>query len=58
MIYTVLGLVILILDVAALLQVVRSDLQVGRTVLWIAVILLLPIVGIVLWFYWGRPQKR
>jgi len=54
MVYTVLGYVILILDVAAILQVVQSDLQVGRMLFWIAVILLLPIVGIILWFYLGQ----
>ena len=48
-----LGLIILILDVWAIVRVVGSNASTGTKVLWIVVILLLPILGLILWFLLG-----
>ena len=48
------GAVILLLDIFAIVSVLLGSSEVLRKLLWIAVILLLPIVGMVLYFLIGR----
>ena len=48
------GAVILLLDIFAIVSVLLGSSEVVRKLLWIAVILLLPIVGMVLYFLIGR----
>ena len=48
-----LGLIILILDVWAIVRVVGSTASTGAKVLWIVLILVLPIVGLILWYLFG-----
>jgi hypothetical protein len=50
------GLIILVLDVYAIVQVFSSSASTGSKVLWTVLILLLPIVGVILWFLLG-PKK-
>lgn len=47
------GLLVLILDVWAIIRVVGSRASTGTKVLWTVVILLLPILGVILWFFFG-----
>ena len=51
---SLLGVVILLLDIFAIGSVLLGSSEVLRKLLWIAVILLLPIVGMVLYFLIGR----
>lgn len=48
-----LGLVILVLDVWAIVKTLSSSASTGSKVLWIVVILVLPIIGLVLWWLMG-----
>ncbi len=48
------GAVILILDIFAIVSVLVGKSGVMRKLFWIAVILLLPLVGMVLYFLVGR----
>ena len=48
------GTVILLLDIFAIGSVLLGSSEVLRKLLWIAVILLLPVVGMVLYFLIGR----
>tara|TARA_R110002111_G_scaffold11662_4_gene35740 strand:+ start:573 stop:755 length:183 start_codon:yes stop_codon:yes gene_type:complete len=50
------GLIILILDVFAIVKVTQSSASTGLKVFWIVIILLLPILGLILWFLLG-PQS-
>ncbi|AEJ12053.1 conserved hypothetical protein [Pseudomonas putida S16] len=43
------GLIILALDIWAILNVIKSGSEVGIKVLWILLIALLPVVGLVIW---------
>lgn len=45
-----LALIVLVGDVLAIVQVWRSRIEVGRKIIWSLVILLLPVVGLVMWF--------
>ena len=48
------GTVVLLLDIFAIVSVLLGRSEVIRKLLWIAVILLLPVVGMVLYFLIGR----
>ena len=48
------GAVILILDIFAMVSVLLGNTGALRKLIWIALILLLPIVGMVLYFLFGR----
>ena len=53
------GLLVLIADVWAIVSIVQSAASTGKKVLWIVLVLLLPIVGLILWFLLGpRVGKR
>jgi hypothetical protein len=47
------GLLILILDVYAIVKTVQSNAGTAAKVAWIVVILLLPVLGLLLWFLFG-----
>lgn len=51
------GLILLILDVWAIVKVTQSSATTGNKVLWIVLILILPLVGLILWFFLG-PRER
>ena len=55
-----LGLIILILDIWAIVNVVTSSNGIISKILWIIVILILPILGFVIWLLFGprRPRYR
>ncbi len=50
------GLIILVLDIWAIVNVVGSAATTGAKVLWVVIILLLPLLGLILWFFLG-PKK-
>jgi len=47
------GLLVLVLDVFAIVKTVQSSAETGKKVVWIVIILLLPLVGAVLWWFMG-----
>jgi hypothetical protein len=53
---TLIGLVVLVLDIIAIIDVLKSSMATGKKVLWIILILVLPIVGMVLYFLIGKKQ--
>ena len=52
-----LGLVILVLDIIAIVDAVKSSMDTGKKVLWIILILVLPVVGLILYFVLGKKKK-
>ncbi len=52
-----LGLVILGLDIWAIIDCVKSSLTTGMKVLWIVLILILPVIGLLLYFLVGKKAK-
>ena len=52
-----LGLLILAADIWAIVSVVQSAASTGKKVLWILLILILPVVGLILWFLLGPRGK-
>ena len=52
-----LGLAILILDIIAIVDAAKSNLDSGKKALWIILILILPLIGLILYFLVGRKKK-
>ena len=48
------GFIILVLDIWAIVKVVQSGKSTGWKVVWIVLIIVLPILGLILWFIFGR----
>ena len=53
----ILGLIILIADIYAIVKTVESGASTGKKVLWIVLILVLPLLGLILWWLMG-PKGR
>ena len=48
--YSLVGLLILVLDIVAIVHILQSGLDTVKKAVWILVVLLLPVIGMVLWF--------
>ena len=47
------GLLILVLDVMAIIKTIQSRASTSTKVIWVVAILLLPVLGLILWFLFG-----
>jgi hypothetical protein len=54
----ILGLLVLIADVWAIVNIAQSSASTGNKVLWIVVVLILPVLGVILWFFMGPRTGR
>ncbi len=54
MLYTVLSVVHLVLFVIAAVEILGGSKPLGQKVLWLVLILLLPVIGLILYFVVGR----
>lgn len=52
--YGLIGLVILVLDIVAIFSVLAGGGSVEHKVLWTVLILLLPVIGMILYYLIGR----
>lgn len=50
------GLIVFALDIWAIVNVFQSRESTGTKVLWTLLILILPLIGLVIWFFAG-PKK-
>ena len=55
--YGLLGVLVLILDVIAIVSVISGRSSVERKVLWTFLVLILPIVGMVLYYLVGKSSQ-
>ncbi|MAY37333.1 MULTISPECIES: PLDc N-terminal domain-containing protein [Spongiibacter] len=53
-----LGLLVFIADIWAILNIVQSRNSSGSKLLWIVLILLLPVLGLAIWFFAGPREPR
>jgi hypothetical protein len=51
------GLIVLALDIWAIVNIVGSSASTGAKILWTLLILFLPVVGFIIWFFAG-PRSR
>jgi succinate dehydrogenase/fumarate reductase cytochrome b subunit len=52
------GLIVLIADVWAIVNILQSGASTGSKVLWTVIVIVLPIVGFILWFILGPRTGR
>jgi Phospholipase_D-nuclease N-terminal len=56
--FSLIGLVILVLDIIALVSLLRSGADSGTKILWALLIILLPFIGMVLYFLMGPGRRK
>lgn len=54
---TILGLIILILDIVAIVKIIQSGAGTGQKILWVLLVVILPVVGLIIWALLG-PRGR
>jgi len=47
------SLLLLVAVIWAILNVIQSSAETGMKLIWILVILLLPLIGVIIWFFFG-----
>ncbi|WP_295801514.1 PLDc N-terminal domain-containing protein [uncultured Microbulbifer sp.] len=52
-----LGLLILIADIYAIIKILQSSATGLKKLLWIIIILVLPVIGLIIWFFAGPGGK-
>ncbi|MBT8138559.1 MAG: PLD nuclease N-terminal domain-containing protein [Gammaproteobacteria bacterium] len=50
------GLVILIADIWAILNIVQSNITTAKKLVWILVVLILPLIGFIIWWLAGPRE--
>jgi hypothetical protein len=55
--YSIWGVLILIGDIWAIINILQSSASNEKKLLWIVVVVLLPLLGLILWFFLG-PRNR
>ncbi|HZI84631.1 MAG TPA: PLDc N-terminal domain-containing protein [Casimicrobiaceae bacterium] len=53
----ILGVLILIGDIWALINILQSSAANDKKLLWVLVVVLLPLLGLILWYFLG-PRNR
>jgi hypothetical protein len=56
--YSIWGILILIGDIWAIINILQSAATNGKKLLWVVVVVLLPLVGLILWFFIGPRGAR
>ncbi len=52
------GILVLIADVWAIVNIFQSQADTGRKVLWTVLVILLPVLGFILWYFLGPKTGR
>ena len=53
-----LPIIFIIFDIVAIVDALRGNLPTGKKLLWIALILLVPVLGMILYFLLGRSEQQ
>ncbi|MEM9055631.1 MAG: PLDc N-terminal domain-containing protein [Pseudomonadota bacterium] len=52
------GFIVFVLDIWAIVSIINSKAETSKKVLWILLVLILPIIGFVIWYFAGpRPGR-
>lgn len=57
MLWTILGAIAFILFLIAAYEIITSSMDLTKKVIWGVIVLLLPYIGVILWFLIGRKGK-
>jgi len=53
-----LGLLILIADIWAILNIAQSRESTGAKALWIVLVIVMPVLGLIIWYFAGPKSAR
>jgi hypothetical protein len=53
MLNTIIGLLILVADIWAIINIVQSKASTGAKALWVVLVLVLPVLGVIIWYFAG-----
>jgi hypothetical protein len=56
--FSLIGLLVLILDIIALVSLLKSGADTATKILWLLLIVLLPVLGMVLYFLMGPGRRK
>lgn len=56
--YSIIGLLIFILDVFAIIKIIQSSASGVEKILWILGVLIFPVLGLIVWYFAGPGGKR
>ena len=51
------GLLVLVGDIWAIIKILQSSVSNEKKLIWIVAVVLLPVLGLILWFFLG-PRKK
>ena len=52
------GLIVLVADIWAIVNIFQSSASTEKKVLWTVVVIILPVLGFILWFFFGPRTGR
>ncbi len=52
------GLIVLIADIWALINILQSGADTGTKVLWVVLVVFLPVLGFILWYFIGPKTGK
>lgn len=52
------GLLVLIADIWAIVNILQSTADTAKKVLWTVLVIVLPVLGFILWYFWGPKTGR
>ncbi|MBN2355273.1 PLDc N-terminal domain-containing protein [candidate division KSB1 bacterium] len=58
MLKSLIALLIFIADVLAILSIAKSKASTVEKIIWILIIIILPFIGLVVWFFAGPGSKK
>lgn len=56
--YNLWGLVVLIADIWAIVNILQSTADTAKKVLWTVLVIVLPVLGFILWYFFGPKTGR
>lgn len=51
------GIIIFVLDVLAIASIINSGASNGTKILWIAIVVILPVIGLIIWYFAGPKSN-
>ena len=54
----IIPVIFVMFDIVAIVDAMRSRLTLEKKILWVALVLLVPVVGMVLYFLLGKPEQQ
>jgi len=56
--YSVWGLLVLVGDIWAIINILQSSVSNEKKLIWIIAVVLLPLLGLILWFFLGPRERK